>query len=79
MQKIIDNGTTVLTADPGMMLTDGTSFGTTVRLGKEADESVWYEITAEEAEKRMNEDVPTEDDATEEDYQSALREMGVKV
>ena len=79
MQKIIDNGTTVLTADSGMMLTDGTSFGTTVRLGKEADESVWYEITAEEAEKRMNEDVPTEDDATEEDYQSALREMGVKV
>ena len=74
MQKIIDNGTTVLLADEGMMLTDGSSFGSTVRLGKEADESVWYEITAEEADKRMN-----GDDATEEDYQSALREMGVKV
>ncbi len=74
MQKIIDNGTTVLLADDGMMLTDGSSFGSTVRLGKEADESVWYEITAEEADKRMN-----GEDATEEDYQSALREMGVNV
>lgn len=79
MQKIIDNGTTVLLADDGMMLTDDSSFGTTVRLGKEDDGEKWYEITAEEAEKRMTEDVPTEDDATEEDYQSALREMGVKV
>ena len=74
MQKIIDNGTTVLLADDGMMLTDGSSFGSTVRLGKEADESAWYEITAEEADKRMN-----GEEATEEDYQSALREMGVNV
>jgi hypothetical protein len=78
MQKVIYNGTTVLIADEGMMLTDDSSFGTTVHLGKEADESVWYEITAEEAEKRMNGE-PSEDEATEEDYQSALREMGVKV
>ena len=79
MQKIIENGTTVLLADEGMMLTDGSSFGSTVRLGKSDDGAKWYEITAEEAEKRMNEDVPTEDDATDEDYQAALREMGVKV
>ena len=78
MQKMIDNGTTVLLADDGMMLTDGSSFGTTVRLGKEDDGAKWYEITAEEAEKRMNEET-TEDDATEADYQDALREMGVKV
>lgn len=78
MQKMIDNGTTVLLADDGMMLTDGTSFGTTVRLGKEDDGAKWYEITAEEAQKRMNEET-TEDDATEADYQDALREMGVKV
>ena len=77
MQKIIDNGTTVLIADDGMMLTDGSSFGSVVRLGKEADETVWYEITQKEAEERM--DVSTEDMATETDYQSALREMGVKV
>ena len=57
MQKIIDNGTTVLLADDGMMLTDDFSFGTTVRLGKEADETVWQEITVEEAEARMAEDI----------------------
>lgn len=78
MQKIIDNGTTVLLADEGMMLTDNSSFGSTVRLGKDDDGSTWYEITAEEAEKRMN-DEPTEDDATVADYQAELRRMGVKV
>lgn len=78
MQKIIENGTTVLLADEGMMMTDGSSFGTTVRLGKDDNGAAWYEITAEEAEKRMNEE-PAEDEATEDDYQAALREMGVKV
>lgn len=78
MQKIIDNGTTVLLADEGMMLTDNSSFGTTVRLGKDDDGSKWYEISTEEAEMRMNEEI-TEDDATVADYQAALREMGVNV
>ena len=78
MQKIIENGCVVFLADDGMMLTDGSSFGTTVRLGKGDDGATWYEITVEEAEKRMNED-PTEDEATEVDYQNALREMGVRV
>lgn len=79
MQKIIENGTTVLLADDGMMLTDNSSFGTTVRLGKEDDGAEWYEITAEEAEARMAEDIPTDDVATEDDYKSALREFGVNV
>lgn len=48
MQKIVENGTTVLLADEGMMLTDNSSFGTTVRLGKEDDGATWYEITEEE-------------------------------
>ena len=74
MQKTIKNGTTVFTADEGMLLTDGESIVSTVILGKEADGAEWYEITAEEADQRMN-----GDDATEEDYQSALREMGVDV
>lgn len=78
MQKSIENGTTVLRADEGMVLTDGSSFGTTVHLGKSADGSTWYEITEAEAEERMNED-PAEDDATEADYRAALREMGVNV
>ena len=63
MQRTIENGVIVLTADDGMMLTDNSSFGSVIRLGKEADESVWYEITTEEADKRMN-----GDEATEEDY-----------
>lgn len=79
MQKNIDNGTTVLLADEGMMLTDNSSFVTTVRLGKGDDGSAWYEISTEEAEMRMNEEIPTEDEATEADYQAALREMGVNV
>ena len=78
MQKIIDNGTTVLLADKGMVLTNDSSFLTTVRLGKDDEGSKWYEITEEEAEKRMN-DKPTEDDATVADYQAELRRMGVKV
>lgn len=78
MQKIIDNGTTVLLADEGMVLTDNFSFGTTVRLGKGDDGATWYEITEEEAEKRKNEET-TEDEATDADYQAALREMGVAV
>lgn len=78
MQKIIENGTTVLLADEGMMLTDDSSFVTTVRLGKGDDGASWYEISTEEAEMRMNGEI-TEDDATEADYQAALREMGVNV
>lgn len=79
MQKIIDNGTTVLLADEGMMLTDDSSFGTTVRLGKSDDGAKWYEITKAEAEERMAEDIPNEETETEADYQAALREMGVEV
>lgn len=79
MKTVIENGTTVLYADKGMVLTDDSSFATTVRLGKEADGSVWYEITEEEAEARMEEDIPSEDEATEADYQAALRRMGVEV
>ena len=78
MQKIIGNSTTVLLADKGMMLTDGSSFVTTVCLGKEDDGASWYEITEAEAEELMN-DESTEDKATEADYQAALRRMGVEV
>lgn len=78
MQKNIENGITVLRADEGMMLTDNSTFGTTVYLGKEDDGSTWYEITAEEAEMRMNGEI-TEDEATVADYQDALRRMGVEV
>ena len=78
MQKNIENGITILRADDGMMLTDNSTFGTTVYLGKGDDGASLYEISTEEAEMRMNEEI-TEDDATEADYQAALREMGVNV
>lgn len=60
MYPTIENGVTVLHADDGMKLTNGSSYGTDARLGKEDTGESWYEITAEEAEKRMNEDVPSE-------------------
>ena len=69
----------VLIAKDGMVYTDDSTYGTTIVLGKGDDGSKWYEITAEEAEARQTEDLPTEDAATEADYQAALREMGVKV
>lgn len=53
MRKMIDNGTTVLLADDGMILTDNSSFGTIVRLGKEADETAWREITIAEYEQLL--------------------------
>ena len=74
MPRNIENGVIVLTANDGMILTDNFSYGSVVRLGKEANESMWYEITEEEANKRKN-----GEEATEEDYQSALREMGVRL
>lgn len=75
MQKIVDNGTTVLLADDGMMLTDNSSFGKTVRLGRDSCADNWHEITEAEYEVIMEND----NMATEEDYQAALREMGVSL
>lgn len=39
----------ILTADTGMMLTDGKSFGKVVYLGKNDSQDNWYEITDEQA------------------------------
>lgn len=79
MHKIIENGATVLLADDGMMLTNDSSFGKTVRLGKDDSGESWYEITEAEAEERVGDGGPSESEATDADYQAALREMGVKV
>ena len=43
-----ENGTLVLHAEKGMYLTDGTSIGTVVRLGAQADPEAWRLITEEE-------------------------------
>ena len=41
---------TILTADEGMFLTNGETYGKTIVLPENADFSVWYEITEEEKE-----------------------------
>ena len=51
MQKTIENGATVLTADEGMRLTNGETFCAIARLGVHASDSEWWEVTSEEAEQ----------------------------
>lgn len=53
MQKTTENGITVLTADNGMKLTNGDTFGTTVRLAKSDSPDNWREVTEAEAEQMM--------------------------
>jgi len=45
----------ILTADDGMYLTDGETYGKTVVLPAEADHTVWHEVT--EAELPKTEDI----------------------
>lgn len=40
---------TILTADEGMYLTNGETYGKTIVLPENANVSAWYEITEEEA------------------------------
>lgn len=42
---------TVLIADEGMVLTNGTAYGKSVYLGAEDDVSKWYEISEDEFNK----------------------------
>lgn len=51
----------ILMTDIGMILTNGSTFGHTVYLGKYDSVDNWHEITEEEAERLQNEEVPTED------------------
>lgn len=41
----------ILTADEGMYLTDGETYGKTVVLPMDADHSVWHEVTESELPK----------------------------
>ena len=45
----------ILTADEGMYLTNGETYGKTVVLPESADQSAWYEITEAEYEKEVTE------------------------
>ena len=66
----------ILIADAGMVLTDGEVYGTHISLGIDRDPSEFYQITQAEYEEILNTE---EEPVTEEDYQSALAEFGVKV
>lgn len=66
-----------LIASDGMILTNGEAYGRVVFLAINDSPDNWHEITEAEYEARM--EIDTEDIATVEDYQAALREMGVKV
>ena len=46
----------ILTADEGMYLTDGETYGKTVVLPADADCSVWHEVTEEELPKEKIEE-----------------------
>ncbi len=48
----------VLTAEEGMFLTDGNTFGKTVVLPANADYSVWQEVTQTEKEAREQAEIP---------------------
>ena len=74
-------GRTPIKASDGHILTNGEVYGTEIFLADGVSADDFYEITLAEYEEiiatESDEDDP--DRATEEDYQSALRDMGVKV
>ena len=64
----------VLTATDGMVLTDGTVYGVRITLGENREPSEFREITHAEYDA-----IVASEEATDEDYQSALSEFGVDV
>ena len=66
----------MLVAREGYVLTNGRSYGKEVFLGTDDKAENWWEITREEYDIIIN--TPIEE-ATEEDYQNSLREMGVQI
>lgn len=66
-----------LTASDGMIFTNGEAYGKEIYLGVNDAPENWWEITQEayeEIQKQQESEM-----ATEEDYQNALRDMGVQV
>ena len=64
----------ILTAEEGMVLTDGVSYGTIIYLADGDDGSRFHPITTEEYEARTASPL-----AKEADYHAALARMGVTV
>lgn len=68
----------VLMAKEGYVYTNAETFSTVIRLGINDNADNWHEITEAEAERLQNIETPTETEATEADYISALEDLGVK-
>lgn len=66
-----------LIADEGYVYTDGKIYGSVIYLAEGVSADNFKQITLEEYNEIMN--APEEERATEEDYQNALKEMGVDV
>jgi hypothetical protein len=64
----------VITATAGHILTDGENYGTEIWLAEGMDGSNFREITLEEYEAILN-----SGEVTDEDYRTALNELGVRV
>lgn len=73
---IVDEREYIVASD-GMVLTDGIVYGRKILVAEGVDASVFYEITEEEYNELINED--PENTATEEDYQNALKDLGVEL
>lgn len=70
----------VLTADDGMVYTNGTDYGTVIYLAEGADPSAYYQITEEEYNAILeSEQAVSSEQAEAEDYEAALAEFGVSV
>ena len=63
----------ILTADPGMVLTNGTDYGRVVWLAEGADPAAYYQITEAEYNVRME-----GEQAEAADYEAALARLGVE-
>ena len=68
----------ILTADEGMVLTNGTDYGTVIYLAVGADPAAYYQITEAEYNAILERDEDDPNEAGIEDYKSALARLGVE-
>ena len=66
----------ILTADEGMVLTNGTDYGRVIYLAEGADPAAYHQITEAEYEAIVESD--SADAPTPEDYEAALDKLGVE-
>lgn len=74
------NERVILTADEGMVLTDGVNYGRTIYLAEGDDPATYYQITESEYEAILEREQDESDPnrASIEDYRVALARLGVE-